>query len=64
MENDLAALGEGFVSRIDTMTVLREDPAIHYKSCYDNDAEYGHVTCSTYRVMEDEPRLMAAFKEM
>lgn len=64
MEDELIALGESYLSRMSEMTVLHEDPSINYLSSYYHDDEFGHVTCSTYRVLEDEPRLMAAFEEM
>ena len=64
MENDLIALGEGYISSMDNMTVLHEDPTINYKSCYYEDEKFGHVTVSKYTVMEDEPRLIDAFNEM
>ena len=63
IENELITLGDSYISRMDEMTMLHEDPEKHYKSCYYNDEQFGHVTVSTYRVMEEEPRLMQAFED-
>ena len=65
MERELIALAESYLSRMDEMQELETDSSVEgYRSCYYNDPEAGHVTCSTYRVLEDEPRLIAAFNEM
>ena len=46
------------------MEGLVDKPEENYKSCYLSDPQNGHITCSRYRVWEDEPQLLAKFKKI
>ena len=57
-------MAEDYIRRMPEMQVLVDNPEQQYKSCFVKDPQYGNVIASTIRVLEDEPKLLNAWKQV